>query len=219
VYFWYKLSIDEAAFNGKKISKRYHGGYIASRTDGSGTMGSEFPSQKPGHYKACVTPNAKILYGTMHREKSSVVCYENKITLEAEFDVLKTEPQQYIKLIDDPSLKDDLLKIIRPQDFSLRNQELSGYIVIEGMLPVNLAFDVIAKIGDMELVLGSNRSARPKINNHWNAVQTKYKGPQFKSFDIILRSSKEAAKDSVDLFEIWDGELIYENVPVKVKEE
>ena len=40
--------------------------------------------------------------------------------------------------------------------------------------------------------------------------------PAFTSCDIILRSSEKVAKETVDLFEIWQGELVYRDVPVKL---
>ncbi|HEY7118227.1 MAG TPA: hypothetical protein VH475_16675 [Tepidisphaeraceae bacterium] len=36
--------------------------------------------------------------------------------------------------------------------------------------------------------------------------------------DVILRASGRAARATVDLFEIWDGELIFKDVPIRAPE-
>jgi len=38
--------------------------------------------------------------------------------------------------------------------------------------------------------------------------------PEVKTFDLILRASARAARQTVELFDIWDGELLYPNIKV-----
>lgn len=90
---------------------------------------------------------------------------------------------------------------------------LSGGIEIKAP-PVSAAFDVIARVNDKEYRAGRVYMAKGQSIS-WG-TEGEYSGPPAEKMDIILRSSKEAARDTVDLFEIWDGELVYKDVPVKV---
>jgi hypothetical protein len=38
--------------------------------------------------------------------------------------------------------------------------------------------------------------------------------PPLESVDVILRSSPDTARSTVDIFEIWQGELIFQDVDV-----
>ena len=84
------------------------------------------------------------------------------------------------------------------------------------------AFDVYARVAGQEYHLftmpgrkavSSGTSSR---GAGWG-FSGRYDGPPVTSCDLILRSNQEVARRTVDLFEIWDGELVYENVPVAQK--
>jgi hypothetical protein len=43
--------------------------------------------------------------------------------------------------------------------------------------------------------------------------------PPGETVDIVLRTNIDAARRTVDLYEVWNGELVYEDVPVSSGEE
>src|SRR5690606_33897725 len=91
-------------------------------------------------------------------------------------------------------------------------------------LPANIAFDVFARVGQQEYKIGSlcrekssTETGTPKppemIVGYVKLWESPEEAPEpFTSCDLILRSSEEAARRTVDLFEIWKGELIYKNL-------
>jgi hypothetical protein len=75
---------------------------------------------------------------------------------------------------------------------------------------MDLAFDILVRAAGLERRLGRmviRRDGRPVY--FW---ESGYEGPMVRAVDVILRSSVEAARKTVDITEIWDGELVYPSV-------
>lgn len=89
--------------------------------------------------------------------------------------------------------------------------QLQGFVYTDSP-PLPLAFDVYARDGEREWMVGNFTSSAP------GRAGRNFMGPA-EGFDgdtvtIILRSSTEAAKTDVSITEIWEGELIFEDLPV-----
>lgn len=79
--------------------------------------------------------------------------------------------------------------------------------------PTGYAFDVVVCQGKREWLAGT-MCAQAGPTGSWH-LGTSLEGIQPGTADIVLRTNPEAAKWSVDVFEIWEGEVVLKNVPVK----
>ncbi len=228
--FWCRAEREALTVDGEDTERRLTG-WSQFSGGGGGSSGSTVRVESPGRHKLGVSVTVRTYHGPFGKPEASVLCHEQTYTLEAAFTVLDEEPPDYIRTTDDPDLIDKLKECIVPDGFSLKRERprpLEGTIKIEAP-PVNIAFDVLVRINDKEhdlgavqingseRKLGTVRKARGE-STHWN-VGCDYDGPALDSCDVILRSSKEVARRSIDLFEIWEGELVYEDVPVEVREQ
>jgi hypothetical protein len=136
--------------------------------------------------------------------------------------VLAVEPPDYIRLVNDPVLIPRLRAAIKPNRFEWRSgssgrhagrYRLDGTIEF-GAMPANVAFDVIARFDDRELRFGGVNLLRGRSTHYSVSSEDKAMKTLPPKVDIVLRSSEKVARGTVDLFEIWDGELVYEDVPV-----
>jgi hypothetical protein len=136
--------------------------------------------------------------------------YRAEVPLKAEFEVLATEPADYVRLIDDPSLKGALQTAIRPTKPRFDPHIKGAHFELEFRnVPVGVAFDSLIRVGGRE----QNRSTVCIAKGEsldWSLSATDV--PVSQPFDLILRTNKVVAVDTVDLFEIWQGELVYPNL-------
>jgi hypothetical protein len=80
-------------------------------------------------------------------------------------------------------------------------------------MPVNAAFEIFAKTWKGEIKLGT--VCIPKGSTSWGVgVRSENLKDRFYTIDIILRSSETVAKGSVDMTEIWDGEIVLPNIAI-----
>ena len=139
-------------------------------------------------------------------------------TLRAEFEVLADVPPDYIKLTPSADLAASLPGMIDIPNMcvSTRSDEvhnrliptLLGRISINADLPMSLALDVVLRWDGGECVW-TRRIYRKDEDNHyrWEHVEADIDPNLPVEFHVILRSSKDAALDNADLYEIWDGEV------------
>ena len=140
------------------------------------------------------------------------------MSLEEEFDLLETQPPGYIKLLKSGYLSSGSQGSIEPLTFSWGLWGADG--IVYGFHSYTqvppCAFDVFARIDGEEKYLGP-AICRPGYSyhpyyNYWPNA------PKVTSMDLILRSSEQRARETTDLYEIWDGELIFENVEVRIED-
>ncbi len=215
--FWCHAERQKLTLDGEDTGRR-SGGYGRYSGGGGGSSGGTVVVESPGRHKLGVSVAVRTFNGPFGEPEASVLCHEQTYTLEGAVNVLEHEPLDYIKTIRDPDLTDTLKECIVPEDFHLdleRQRGLQGTVKIQAP-PVNIAFEVFVRIDGEELRLGTIHKAKGESTD-WR-VGRAHTGPPFTSCDVILRSSKDVARRSVDLFEIWEGELVYDDVPVEVKE-
>jgi hypothetical protein len=99
----------------------------------------------------------------------------------------------------------------------LRRWHVTAEVAVKGPLPVGIGFEVIALANGKEIKLGTIASARmdTSYTRSWLLP-----GADLWSFDAdqitpILRTSREAAMETVDCFEVWNGELRFDPIPVE----
>jgi len=191
------------------------GGATGGRVLGRGSTSSVFEYDVPGTHTVRVDIRLRIYDDTMGTRKDRVLLYEEERSLKAEFELLDEEPEGYIQMVENPTLKQQLQNCITPERFVCRGRpnKLHGHIEFK-KVPVNVAFEVLANIGGKEYRLSSLDVSQGR-STPWSFIS--YADiPPAENCTVILRTSEERARSTVDLFDIWDGELVYENVPIKL---
>ena len=118
-----------------------------------------------------------------------------------------------VKLLHDPSLGPALHSAIHLTRARLHGNRLSLSIDVQAC-PVDVAFDVFAVARSTETKIAS-------VYFHKGGGSSWYTGgklprsaqPIGKTVDIVLRSSPDAARKTIDMTQIWDGELRFTGVP------
>jgi hypothetical protein len=166
-----------------------------------------------GKHRLTMMAHVEVMDGHPTKDHPTLL-HQADIPLKQDFEVLAAEPPDYIRLIDDSSLKAALQNAIRPRDIQPASEPYPGVCLIMdcGNLPVGIAFDLQARVWGMERFIGSIHLAKGESNSILVWAKNL---PSDGTFDLILRSSKTVAEDTVDLFEIWQGELVYPNLRVK----
>ena len=152
--------------------------------------------------------------------------YRGKRTVTGEVEVLAEEPAGLFKLTYSPDIDDAIMTRLRLSEFTAEEQagwgrearrRLQGMLWFGGSLPIGVAFEAFAEIGDQRIqsnwpIIESPGSAAG--GSHGVGVSFPYDGEPPETINVTLRSSKAAALRTPDLYEIWDGELRFENVRV-----
>ena len=182
------------------------GGVLADRAD--------LEVDVPGKHSVVVTVPVRIYAGKFNRPEESRLCYEEQVALEADFELLATEPPDYLTPIRNPELAAKLkaaivVESITPPTKMNSNCKLKFRL---SNLPVNVAFDVLARMGDQERHLTSMKL--PKGTS--TRFSTGFAAPlPSEPFDLVLRSNEALARTTVDMFEFWEGELVYEDANIE----
>ena len=143
------------------------------------------------------------------------------VKLRREVEILPANAEDPITITYDPSVAPVLKEAISFPSLYIAPPE-SGWaridlmVEIRGPLPVNVAFDVMVLADGRETYATSLAMARESEGSGtfapWVLVSsaTAAKG----EIAIILRSSRKVAAHTVDLYDIWGGELRFEDVPL-----
>jgi hypothetical protein len=149
-------------------------------------------------------------------EDSSKLCYQEETLLTGTFEVLPPGAGDGIKLIKAPSLREQLRGCLRQFKLSVRQDEpqhsnCSLRVKVDA-LPIGVAFDVYLRTGSRDQRVSQLRMPAGKRTSY--SMGFTFSTPLPESVDVILRSNTAIARDTVDVLEIWDGELVFENVSV-----
>ncbi len=140
--------------------------------------------------------------------------------LTAPFEIIRRPPPGSFKLNSDPKVGQVIRASIQPGPFAIGAKDrknLQGQLKI-ATLPANIAFNVFARIEGHEYTLSSITCNTGGATEYemggrvGEAVAT----TQPATFDLILRSSENVAKETIDQNDIWSGELVYPNLPMGI---
>jgi hypothetical protein len=149
-------------------------------------------------------------------EAAAPPLHEHTVTHTAVFEVLERMPDDAIRLIDDASLAAPIRAALTPTQFVHRNDGQGFVGEIEAIQPmsVGVAFDVFARLGENEYPIGSVylQAGRSGAGFHVEALVPELAA--VRQVDLILRSNPAVARQTVDMIQLWKGELIFTNVPV-----
>jgi hypothetical protein len=164
----------------------------------------------------------KHLFELVPRVRYSWTCPGNvqgsctyTVPLKAEVQVLPADSPDTVLVVHDPNLKDDLQRRIKPTQCELsgsgRNRRINLTFNVDNS-PVGLGFEVFVRAAGTEYPM--SQFSTPKGKLHGCSFGGFYQGPAAPMVDIILRSSAKAARGTVDLNEVWEGELVFPDVPL-----
>jgi hypothetical protein len=174
---------------------------------------------EPGRYQVSV--DAKMLFLCGRNESWDEPSLVMKIRHDDLLEILPADAPEPLRLIADPSLVSEFLAAIR---FRMMFQASGGsgpwqrvlMISVDNRVPMDGAFDLFALVGGREIRLGEVLVRRdewpvPRTGVSWNVACE-----DATHFVPILRTSTDAARNTSDMFEIWDGELRFD--PVEIPE-
>jgi hypothetical protein len=148
-----------------------------------------------------------------------------EVFLEATCDVMETEPPDYLTVVRDPSSGAVFRNGISSMTLALcasRYGSLGDTLVCDinlaGPAPEDAAFEVIARVEGKEYPIGE--ALCQKGQTQWQDQKTfycSYNGPHAASADVILRGSQKLARDSLDMFGTWEGEIVFPDVPISIR--
>jgi len=81
--------------------------------------------------------------------------------------------------------------------------------------PMDFAFDVFVRSGDREWPVGQFDSEREYPWGFSGAFGGRVDGVLGDQVDVILRPSQAAARQTLRITRIWNGEIVFENVPLR----
>jgi hypothetical protein len=121
------------------------------------------------------------------------------------------EGQPILQLVTDPIVRDSIAAAIGIDSLRLDDARFATMRMRIDQPPRDVGFDVFLRSGDSEwkigfFTCGQGRSKTAHVAGYVQAPQS--------PVDIILRASEAAAMQEVDFTSIWDGEIVFENVPI-----
>ena len=217
--FWFQLDECPLLIDGRPVGRRARRGkteHAWGGVGGTSRYGRAW-DLAPGSHTLGTLTEVRYYRGPYKGVEESRLCHTQTLRLEERFEVLATEPADFVKAVDDPSLKDDMFLCVRPEHLALKGDSkvFTCDIHMSG-LQMNVAFDVYVRTGKYEEHVGQCFS-RPGPGTHSFGVEASWERGAVDNIDIILRSSEEMARKTVDIYEFWQGELVHEDIPVEIE--
>lgn len=163
--------------------------------------------------------SAKVSYEILRRSTEGdqadlTVIRAREFSPQAPFDVIDPAVEQPISFVKEPSA-DQITKAVRVRLFenTIVEAAIHGEVELKRP-PVNVAFEVFARSGDVERRIGQatagpSRWVTVHLRGNLNAMPTDHR------VDVVLRSSRKAAAATLDLYQIWEGEIVIPDVPIE----
>ncbi len=183
---------------------------------GSFTHQLDFDQYAIGQHQLSVNATVAVYVGQSGNKAKSKLKREYDFQMRADYEVVESLPPNQFIVSREKETGDDLRDAIWLSDFRLRNGQVHGTINYEN-LPVDVAFDVYSRvIGDttqVESLLIRRQRWKSRYRVRWP-----HNGPTFDTLDLMLRSDVTRARQTVDIFETWEGDIVFEDVPVVVED-
>jgi hypothetical protein len=176
------------------------------------------PCPPIGHHVLNLTLLVKVRYGHHTFPEHGPVMRSVTLNLSTPFEVAAPSAENAIKLIADPSLIPKLRAAAVTSQFQYSNSDSWDLFGVLEMapLPMNIAFDVFAQYGGHQYPIGHFIQSAGGVGHYiWCKSQRHVLPKPPPTIDIVLRSSPKAARTTLDLYRIWNGEIVLREVPVK----
>jgi len=177
------------------------------------------PCPSIGHHLLNAMILLRIHYGGNTFPENGPVMRSVTLKLSTPFEVAAPSTQSAVKLIDDPSMVSRLRAAMTATDFQYSNwgsEDILGLVRI-APVPINVAFDVFARYAGSEYPIGQLTQSAGAVGHYaWCRSQMKKSLPKPPpTIEIVLRSSPQAARATLDLYQIWNGEIAVGGVRIK----
>lgn len=171
-----------------------------------------FPkSIQPGNQQLHVTATVGVFDDSNMITKPCIST--GQIDIPAAFTLLPSD-QPSVRIIDSAKWQSSIHESLKPHLYrDNRRESLIDCMILTKHPPLGVGFNVDLRFNGQTLDLGS--FACPADSDQgWKVIGAANYSDGDGAIDIILRSSKTAAIESIDTYDVWQGELIYRNVPV-----
>jgi hypothetical protein len=153
---------------------------------------------------------------SVYPERGPLIHTETRI-FETSFLVEPLPDEQSIKLDDLPQMAGAIQKsiVVTQLDYWPGGMHINFRSV---PAPVSFAFDIYLCFAGQEQRIGQiSQSAKLTSKEVW--IQLDDKAPIYRQHpdkvDIVFRSSAKAAATTLDIYDIWKGEIVLKDVPIK----
>ncbi len=178
-----------------------------------GATGSSLPAGQPvgKHRLHMKVELAACRPGSSNRDNGP---FERTVTRELETDFEVIPGHASITLVTVPTA--EVLHRLFTFNLSVNGNSLSANIDVKASL-VDLAFDVFIRTGGKEHLIGGVNFKNNIDSGYGTGGDTDgYPQPFPDRVDVILRSSETVARSTTNLTQIWKGEIVFKDVPVKL---
>ena len=153
-------------------------------------------------------------YETWRRDETPF--HTRRVTVEAECEVVADELADPIRMVSSPEFAAAVLTGISINNRSSRDVTTSRHLIVLDVKwrpnqPVPQAYDVFVRFNDSEVRIGSASIDRNRGSSS-TLCQADAPDGLPAQFDVLLRSSADVARKTVDFLEIWDGDLLFRDV-------
>jgi len=136
--------------------------------------------------------------------------------------VFPEQPPGYITFTKSADIDQAVRSSVGPVTVGLDSRSLPGTqllhvrVGLSAVPPLGLAFEVTVLDADGHRLRGAPCAFSPAEGRVGRSLTVDFRGKAPAAVTVILRPNEAAARRTADLFEIWDGELRFENVAVEV---
>jgi hypothetical protein len=173
---------------------------------------------EPGAYQVSFHAKRLFLYGG--DESWDEPSLAREVRQEYPLEILPADSPDPLRLIADPSLASEFLAAIRFRMVFLLAGGSPGpwqpelMISVDDRVPMDGAFDLFVLVGGREIRLGEFLVRRDESPALISSVSWNVECGEARYFVPILRASADVARNTSDIFEIWDGELRFDPVEI-----
>jgi hypothetical protein len=206
---------DKIEIDGVTVRRGTGGSGSMNGLGAGGGFGNSVKAPPPGKHTLRVSNHVELLSG--YFSSSAPPLYQGEAVVSGTFEVVAEGPPGELIVNNDPALAGPIHASITPARFSIGKADpgsLQGELRVTSV-PTSIAFDVFVRCnGQTTRAAGI---AMKKGSSTTYAISARLAdGPQPSSVDVILRSNAEVARNTVDMHDLWSGELTFPNVPVTV---
>jgi hypothetical protein len=208
----YRLSTNDVKIGDKKI--QMGGSMGGSGLGASGSTTTYLPGQPAGDYPLEAHVRIEIFRGLLGTVTPPV--WTKDLTLKSTLKVTAKKADVMIKLTDRPDLAEQIKKSLRVEQFTKDPDGSYNLGIHIEKPPINVAFSVFARAGGKEFRMG-DIAGDTTINMGSFMHPSGIGDIPVGKMQLIFRSDPAVARKTIDLVEIWRGEIVLDNVELKEK--
>ena len=218
--WWSNHGVKEIRIDGKKLSGGSFSSSGTSSGSGGGAAATTMKFDEPGPHTLELNLDQTMWHGRTSDLKKGTQFLARVVTVKATFEVLADPPSDLVKLTADEDVRTELLTNIKVTKAVLTPDSQYLHVNLDVRpLSVNIAFDAFARVGEQEFSMSTMTLAKgtPMGFGLGGGEEFVKKHGRPQRITVILRSSDQAARRSIEIYEAWKGELVFEDVPVSDK--